>query len=405
MSIAAVPAYLGKDFKDASPGMRFGMYLQLWNEGAWTKIKDRPLDGAKKLNDNDQKTMRGLLARQRQSFDVAASVDASFRLDAQSTAPFTTGLGNEHPTKNGFAFLTPYGLPYLPGSGVKGVLRQAAWELVGGNWGEAHGWSDAAIENLFGRKSVDGDSDHLRGALSFWDVIPQIAPEDQKKPDQISLAVEIMTPHLTHYYQHGEAPHESGQPTPLSFLTVPPKSRFVFHVQCNLAHLKRLAPDLAIDGRWQTLLEVAFRHAFQWLGFGAKTAVGYGAMQEDPEAKVEREQQHIAALADAQRQADLARRATLSPEDLAWEVHHPVIDTFRQQFDTAKFTAYQPGSPFDNQRNEFMKTTLIWEDSKSRLAAGELLKLTMTKAWGTPGNKDSKQRLKDAVATLYPGCV
>jgi hypothetical protein len=24
----------------------------------------------------------------------------------------------------------------------------------------------------------------------------------------------------------------------------------------------------------------------------------------------------------------------------------------------------------------------------------------MTKAWGTPGNKDSKQRLKDAVATL-----
>ncbi|MCL6546970.1 MAG: hypothetical protein K6T61_17290 [Bryobacteraceae bacterium] len=26
-------------------------------------------------------------------------------------------------------------------------------------------------------------------------------------------------------------------------------------------------------------MEAAFRHAFQWLGFGAKTAVGYGAMR------------------------------------------------------------------------------------------------------------------------------
>ena len=30
MAIAAVPAYLGKDFSQASPGLRFGMYLPLW---------------------------------------------------------------------------------------------------------------------------------------------------------------------------------------------------------------------------------------------------------------------------------------------------------------------------------------------------------------------------------------
>ncbi|MDR0736141.1 MAG: hypothetical protein LBF51_04790, partial [Zoogloeaceae bacterium] len=30
MSIAAVPNYLGSIFSTASPGLRFGMYLQLW---------------------------------------------------------------------------------------------------------------------------------------------------------------------------------------------------------------------------------------------------------------------------------------------------------------------------------------------------------------------------------------
>lgn len=433
MSIAAVPAYLGKDFKEASPGMRFGMYLQLWginrrsNALLWTthdvdyevrgqnqqerevkyENKVSALSAAKKLNDNDRNTMRGLLERQRQSFDVAASADASFRLDALATAPFTTGLGNEHPLENGFAFLNPYGLPYLPGSGVKGVLRQATRELVSGDWGETHGWNDAAIEILFGRESADGDTDHLRGALTFWDVIPQIAPEDPKKPDQISLAVELMTPHQGHYYQQkphiGSAtPHESGQPNPISFLTVPPKSRFVFHVQCDLAHLERLAPELAQDSYWKTLLEGAFNHAYQWLGFGAKTAVGYGAMQENPEARAERERQLAAAQAEALQRAEDDRRAALSPEDLAWEEHQPVVETFRQQFETARQSAYKPGSLFDSQRNDFMKTALTWEDSQSRQAAGQLLKATMTKAWGTPGNKDSKQRLKDAVAALYP---
>ncbi len=431
MPIAAAPAYLGKDFREASPGMRFGMYLQLWNERDWTKTKDRPLDSVKRLNDNDQQAMRGLLERQCQAFDVSATAEAAYRLDAVATAPFTTGLGNEHPLENGFAFLNPYGLPYLPGSGVKGVLRQAARELASGQWGEARGWSTehcyslmagegerrrpvrdkhqqpvmlSVLDVLFGRESTDGETDHVRGALTFWDVIPQIAPEDPKKPDQISLRVGIMTPHQGHYYQSGASPHESGQPNPISFLTVPAGSRFVFHVQCHLAHLERLAPDLVQDGDWKTVLAGAFQHAYEWLGFGAKTAVGYGALRENPEARAERERQEAAAHAAAQQGAEAARRANLAPEELAWEEHRPVVEAFRQQFATASNSPYKPGSQFDNQRNDFMKAALTWEDATSRQAAGALLKATMTKAWGTPGNKDSRQRLRDVAAGLCPDC-
>jgi CRISPR-associated protein Cmr6 len=108
-----------------------------------------------------------------------------------------------------------------------------------------------------------------------------------------SLLVEIMTPHQSHYYQQkaqagSTTPHDSGQPNPICFLTVPPGSRFIFYVVCDEKHLRHVtqrrdphAPDLLAEGEshWKTLLCAAFQHAFQWLGFGAKTAVGYGAMQ------------------------------------------------------------------------------------------------------------------------------
>src|SRR5438445_3538425 len=85
-----------------------------------------------------------------------------------------------------------------------------------------------------------------------------------------------MTPHQTHYYQGGEWPHESGQPNPIAFLTVPPGSRFTFHITCDRARLNKIAPNLGERELWKQLLERAFEHAFAWLGFGAKTAVGYG---------------------------------------------------------------------------------------------------------------------------------
>jgi len=328
MPIAAVPNYLGQDFREASPGLRFGMFLRLWginrrtNALLWSKQdtgyevrgqerrerqvsydnKTPAINEAGQLTTADQNTLYALLTRQRAAFAARADAQAGLCLEAEAIAPFTTGLGNEHPLENGFAFLNPYGLPYLPGSGVKGVIRRAAQELADGMWGDSRGWSHelrycievgsgkdkrpiplSMLDALFGREPPSGDSDHVRGALTFWDVIPQIAGN--------SLMVEIMTPHQSHYYQQklerksGDStnPHDSGQPTPISFLTVPPGSRFVFHVVCDTAHLERLAPELAEADetgapRWKALIEAAFDHAFVWLGFGAKTAVGYGAM-------------------------------------------------------------------------------------------------------------------------------
>jgi CRISPR-associated protein Cmr6 len=405
MPIAAVPDYLQKNdpefYLSAPPGHRFLLYFPMWGaDGETQRVDWRTKDKVKKFKrikgeltfdgwtdiENGQfactiaacktptyieetprakkpKTdsglkpwkplMEALLIRQRQVFDTAST--ASLRLEALAAAPFTTGLGNEHPLENGFAFLNPYGLPYLPGSGIKGVLRQAARELASVDWANGSGWSEektiplmqgegarrkpvldshkqpvmlSMLDVLFGRETAGGDSDHVRGALSFWDVIPQIAGD--------SLTVEIMTPHQSHYYQQDAyagsmTPHESGKPNPISFLTVPPGSGFVFHVQCDLAHLARIgrampdmaatgrpisaAPDLVQNDHWKALLEAAFTHAFKWLGFGAKTAAGYGAMHDDPAAK-ERKAQQEQAAADSLRQEQATRERTAALEQM-----------------------------------------------------------------------------------------
>ncbi len=407
MPIAAVPVYLGADFSSASPGLRFGMYLPLWGVNRRTgqllwstsdidhavrgqqreereiKVENKTsaLLQACKLTNRDKATMRALATRQTHT---AQSTPHTLTLDAIATAPFTTGLGNEHPLENGFAFLNPYGLPYLPGSGVKGVLRQAARELASGEWGNSHGWSHekthllgkielSTIDALFGLEGKAGDSDHVRGALSFWDAIPQI-PGD-------TLAVDIMTPHQSHYYQQRQdrksgdstSPHDSGAPNPISFLTLPPGTGFAFHVVCDQARLERLAPDLAHGQRWQTLLTAAFEHAFEWLGFGAKTAVGYGAMQVNERARSQR--------AQAQAEAVKAQHmASLSPAQQQIEAFVAELRTKHEQFPSYK---EKPNAAFHNQARALAK------------AAHE----------GTDWSADEKRQAAEAIETWLPKLV
>jgi len=394
MPIAAVPSYLGSDFRNASPGMRFGMYLMLWGINHRSKRvlwethdidyetrgpnrqerevqkenKLSALTDATRLNDNDKRIMRGLFERQRQAFAECISKERGTQVERAAVAPFTTGLGNEHPLENGFSFLIPYGLPYLPGSGVKGVLRQAARELAAGQWGEKHGWNGqqpyrvrvgkdtvtlSMLDVLFGRESGDGDTQHLRGVLRFWDVIPQIKGD--------SLIAEIMTPHQKHYYQDGESPHESGSPNPIAFLTVPPGSRFTFYVTCDRERLERIAPDLSLHDLWKELLDSAFEHAFTWLGFGAKTAVGYGAMQIDKEERAKRISRAQEVEAEKARQREIEAATSGLPPDAAWLVQKvlsnawPDTDAFlkdvKEYLDHCESLSQQAYQKFDEEMN------------------------------------------------------
>ncbi len=332
--VACVPKYCNQIRpEELSPGLQFGLYWRLWNSRDWQICKEElhPISLRKKQSE----LLKSLQERQKAMF---ASATNSRAFVAETTSPFITGIGNEHPLENGFSFLNPYGLPYLPGSGVKGVLRRAAeelihqeffpgsleyslvdiWHLFGFekikfSWCEGFHLIEEDVENFvnaYASKLKDrishkklrqklnlifNEDVHTRGALQFWDVFPTCD----------RLEFDIMTPHYPEYFQYANTgiPHDLSDPTPIRFLTIPVGAKFTFYINADESRLEKVAPHLVESDKWVSLIEQMFDHAFDWQGFGAKTAVGYGAMNrlKDEEKKLSEE--------DLRRKEEVRKRA------------------------------------------------------------------------------------------------
>jgi CRISPR-associated protein Cmr6 len=82
-------------------------------------------------------------------------------------------------------------------------------------------------------------------------------------------------------------------------MAVPPESFFSFYVQCDNGLIKSFADSRGNSTsaavvelaklfssqpeRWKAEIKPVFEHAFGWIGFGAKTAVGYGMLEQNKE--------------------------------------------------------------------------------------------------------------------------
>jgi CRISPR-associated protein Cmr6 len=386
MNIPAVPKYVREaaagGFGHCPPGHRFNLYLPIWQVDNWLierNGKAEALCQCLTIGNETSALLKALRHRQ-QAFAAALPEDQRQIIDAVSTSPFATGLGLEHPVDNGFAFLSPYGLPYLAGSGVKGVLRRAAELLLDG--GETL-LSQPLIDALFGR---DSDDEPLRGALSCWDVFPLPAGD--------GLVVEIMTPHFADYFQKKGTPNDAGKPNPIPFLAIPARSEFRFVITCEVTRLPAGYAD------WKTALDKIVAHAFDWLGFGAKTAVGYGALSEDPAAVEIRRLQEAARRQRATELAEAARRSELSPEALALESARDSMTEFRGAFEAEKAKGrYKAGSPIDEKRLQLFRLALDWQVTPARHEAAALLR-EVIKWTDWPGNKVRKQEFRDWLTAL-----
>lgn len=210
----------------------------------------------------------------------------------KTSGRFATGLGREHPIENGFAWHPALGVPYLPGSSVKGLVRA---------WASAWSGSDqATLPRIFGGEK----SEHI-GSVLFFDAIPT-------KP--IQLAADVMTPHYGPYYEGKKddkgklhPPADWHSPVPIPFLTVADGQSFLF------AFAPRTAADQADCQQATDWLKDALLE----LGAGAKTAVGYGRFVADTEAAAHLKKAEEAAakakLEAAEKAAFAASLADLSP--------------------------------------------------------------------------------------------
>lgn len=187
----------------------------------------------------------------------------------KNTSRFVTGLGREHPKENGFTWHSTLGVPYLPGSVVKGVLRTWMREEFG-TWDESKKKWDEKEEYL--RWFEHPGKDKGIGRFAFLDMIPTSPP---------SLTADIMTPHYSDYYQKGEIPGDWHSPNPISFLVVEEGSTW----QMGILPIGKV--DYFQEQKQE--LENQLAETFIWQGAGAKTAVGYGRFERHEETEKKQE--------------------------------------------------------------------------------------------------------------------
>lgn len=197
---------------------------------------------------------------------------------------FITGMGLEHPVEVGFAWHHTLGVPYLPGSSIKGLVR---------NWGE--NWEEDESKRKMAPRIFGGDPAGERpgrgqpvGSVIFFDALP-LSP--------VYLDVDIMTPHYSSYYRGESPPGDWQEPNPIPFLTVAASQRFIFFMA---PRQKKYREDLHQAMRW-------LEEALAVTGAGAKTAVGYGHFSPDPqkEAELQREQEERELEEERQRVQDM----------------------------------------------------------------------------------------------------
>lgn len=215
-----------------------------------------------------------------QSLDAGVEGGVTRLFTAEARGRIVVGLGTQSVRETNVALLHTWGVPFLPGSALKGLASAAA-----------HGLSSGTVW----KKSPEQGEDHLllfgdttrAGCVIFHDAwwIPE--PNDKTLP----LDLDVMTVHHPDYYRDGESPPADwDEPNPVAFLTA--RGKYLVAVSGPEAWVLRA-------GEW-------LKAGLDELGLGAKTQAGYGRMS----LSAERTQQEIESAAQQERHT--ARLATLA---------------------------------------------------------------------------------------------
>jgi CRISPR-associated protein Cmr6 len=169
--------------------------------------------------------------------------------EAEVRGRLAIGLGDESVIETAVTLHRTYGVPYIPGSALKGLtasfarryLNNPAWQP-----------DKEAYKILFG-------STQEAGFITFFDALYVPGSGHQGH----TLASDVITVHHSAYYQDGaEAPADWDNPNPVSFLSA--IGRYLIALS---------GPSLWVNATFH-ILELALTE----IGVGAKTSSGYGRL-------------------------------------------------------------------------------------------------------------------------------
>lgn len=160
------------------------------------------------------------------------------------------GLGGETVLETDLTLHHLYGIPYIPGSAIKGLTRSYVT-------GEIEGYKSDKIENDNEEIKRIFGSQERAGRVIFFDAMPI--------DGKVAFALDIMNPHYPDYYAGNKPPTNDQSPVPITFLTVADTS-FMFA-------LAPRHPDYIDDMK---VAQVWLKKALEEYGIGGKTSAGYG---------------------------------------------------------------------------------------------------------------------------------
>lgn len=162
------------------------------------------------------------------------------------------GLATGNTLETGVHTHHSYGVPYLPGSSIKGAVRYYA---------EQNGLAPAYLDELFGGDSETGEPS---GALVWHDA--WWLPLNERDHPYIS---EIITVHHQEYY-NGKTPQADGSESPIPNQQIATGGAYYFVIEG--------APD------WTRYALGLLNATLEHQGLGSKTASGYGYFRRDDNA-------------------------------------------------------------------------------------------------------------------------
>ncbi len=167
----------------------------------------------------------------------------------QTETKLLIGRGTPEVFEQGISLHPLFGLPFLPGSAVKGVTA---------HWAAANDENAELREQIFGPQTEDEEK--AQGKVVFLDAVPL---------KRQCLEKDVLAPHYPKYYS-GEADFPSDQESPNVFFFPAVKREVVFQFAVQLAAAAKGEEQLLITAQeW-------IQSALQEFGIGSKTGSNYG---------------------------------------------------------------------------------------------------------------------------------
>lgn len=254
--------------------------------------------------------------RQESLAEIEPNIFKAIEIDSR----MIVGLGGESVWENGISIHRTYGVPFIPGSALKGLAASYARKSL-----KDFDEHDKAYKFIFG-------SPKSAGFITFHDAL--LTPESAKTQ---FLHADIMTVHHQDYYNDGKKPPADwDSPVPINFISA--------------SGTYLLALTTVEDGeKWLEITAEILKQTFKSEGIGAKTSSGYGRATltdnfpktekmkalEKQRKQLEEEKQE----AEIERQAEetrLAEEKLQEEKRLAYEAEQQAAAELKQKHESSK---------------------------------------------------------------------